>query len=65
MDTMTAKEVCEALGISMMTLHRRIAEGEIAPLPKAPALRRRHRLLFRKEDVDRLQGNMHNGKAVA
>jgi excisionase family DNA binding protein len=55
MDTMTAKEVCETLGISLPTLHRRIAEGELQSLPKAPGLRRRYRLLFRKEDVEKLQ----------
>lgn len=49
--TMTSQETCEALGISLATLHRRVAEGELKPLPKAPGAKRHHRLLFLKLDI--------------
>lgn len=42
------------LNISRMTLLRRVADGEIEPLPKPPALKRRARLEFRRADVERL-----------
>jgi predicted site-specific integrase-resolvase len=54
-ETMTAKEACETLKISLMTLRRRMAAGEITPLPKNPAQKRAYRLFFRKEDVERLR----------
>lgn len=52
---MTAKQVCEELGISMVTLHRRIKSGELKPAPKPPLLRRHYRLLFERADIDRLR----------
>ncbi len=51
---MTAKEVCEALGVSLPTLYRRIAEGDIKPLPKPPGAKKRYRLEFAKSEVERL-----------
>lgn len=51
---MSAKEVCEKLGISRVTLHRRVVEGAITPLPKAPGQKKRHRLEFKSADVERL-----------
>lgn len=54
METMTAKEVCDALGISLMTLHRRINAGEINPLPKNPGHKRHYRLAFNKADIEKI-----------
>lgn len=51
---MSAKEACEYLGISLVTLHRRINAGEIKPLPKAPGHKRHYRLQFLKTDVEKL-----------
>ncbi len=48
-------EVCEALGISRMTAHRRIREGVIKPLPKSPGQRRAHRLLFDRAEIERVK----------
>lgn len=54
---MTAKEVCAYLGISRVTLHRRVASGDITPLPKPKAYKKRYRLFFRREDVEKLRNN--------
>lgn len=55
---MTADEVCKVLRISKMTLYRRIKDGELTPLPKAPGLKRNRPLLFNKADIDKiLQGS--------
>lgn len=51
---MTANEVCETLGFSMMTLYRRMAEGALVPLPKPPHLKRRRRLLFDRAAIEAL-----------
>lgn len=51
---MTTKEAAEFLGMSIRTFHRRIANGEINPLPSAPGLIRPKRLLFLREDVEKL-----------
>lgn len=51
---MSTEEASEFLGISRMTLLRRVTDGEIQPLPKPPALKRRARLQFRRADVERL-----------
>lgn len=52
--TMTAQEACEALGISLSTLRRRISAGELTPMPKAPGQKRPYRLNFRRADVEAL-----------
>ncbi|WP_425430785.1 helix-turn-helix domain-containing protein [Candidatus Chloroploca asiatica] len=49
---MTAKEVCDALGISLSTLRRRIKAGELRPMPKAPGQKRAHRLQFLRTDIE-------------
>lgn len=54
-EELTAKEVCAELGISEMTLHRRINAGEITPLPKAPGHKRHYRLKFKRSDVEKLK----------
>jgi predicted site-specific integrase-resolvase len=54
-EPMTMVEVCEALGISRMTAHRRIREGVIKPLPKSPGQRRAHRLLFDRAEIERVK----------
>lgn len=53
---MDIKQACEYLGVSRMTLLRRIGEGKIAPLPKPAALKRHRKLEFRRADVERLAG---------
>ncbi len=55
MERLTAKEACELLGVSRMTLHRRIADGDIKPLPGNPAHKKRFRLEFNRADVERLK----------
>ena len=52
--TMTAREVCDALGISLSTLRRRIKTGELKPMPKAPGQKRAYRLKFLRVDVDKV-----------
>lgn len=52
METMNAKEVCEALGISRPTLYARIREGVIKPLPKNPGHRRRAFLQFPRTEIE-------------
>ena len=52
---MTSAEVCEALGISLRTLRRRVRDGELKPLPKAPGLKRAAALEFRKEDIEAIR----------
>ncbi len=51
---LSTDEARKLLGISRMTLLRRVADGEIKPLPKPPALKRRARLQFRRADVEQL-----------
>ena len=51
---MDIKEACEYLGVSRMTLLRRVQEGKIAPLPKPPMLRRHRKLEFLRSDIERL-----------
>lgn len=53
---MNAKDVCNFLGISRATLHRRISDGELKPLPKNPAHKKTYRLEFRRTDVEKLAG---------
>lgn len=53
-DKMTVQEVCKHLGISRATLNRRVEAGAITPLPKPPYLKRRHKTLFRRADVENL-----------
>jgi excisionase family DNA binding protein len=50
--TMTTQEVCDALGISLSTLRRRVKSGELKPLPKAPGQKRAHRLNFLYDDIE-------------
>lgn len=52
--TMTTKEVCDTLGISLSTLRRRIKTGELKPVPKAPGQKRAYRLQFLRTDIERL-----------
>lgn len=49
---MTAQEVCDALGISLSTLRRRISSGELKPVPKAPGQKRAYRLSFFRADIE-------------
>lgn len=51
---MTVKEACEKLRISRQTLYRRIEEGAITPLPKAPGAKINYPLRFKAEDIERL-----------
>ncbi len=50
---LTAQEVCDLLGISIPTLHRRVRDQAINPLPKAVGLKRRHRLQFTRAEIER------------
>ena len=50
---MSLKQACEILGISRMTLLRRVNDGKITPLPKPATLMRRHRLEFSKAEIER------------
>jgi excisionase family DNA binding protein len=50
--TMTTREVCDALGISLSTLRRRIKSGELKPIPKAPGQKRAYRLNFFYADIE-------------
>lgn len=52
-DTLTIEEACKVLGISRASMYKRIAEGRIAPLPRAPGARRRYRTLFARAEVER------------
>jgi excisionase family DNA binding protein len=54
METMTIEEACQFLGVSRMTLTRRIKEGLITPLPKPPGLKIHRRLEFKREDIEKL-----------
>jgi excisionase family DNA binding protein len=49
---MTTREVCDALGISLSTLRRRIKSGELKPIPKAPGQKRAYRLNFLHTDIE-------------
>lgn len=53
-ETVSVKEALEMLGVSRGTLHNRIASGDLVPLPKNPALKKRHRLEFRRADIEAL-----------
>lgn len=56
-DVLTIDAAAEYLGVSKMTLYRRMRDGDIAALPKQnPVHKRRERILFRREDVERLKG---------
>ncbi|RYX84240.1 DNA-binding protein [bacterium] len=54
-DKMTVQEAIDYLGISRATLNRRIDAGAITPLPKPPYLKRRHKTMFLRADVERLK----------
>lgn len=51
---MTAQEVCDALGISLSTLRRRVSSGELKPVPKTPGQKRAYRLNFLRADIEAL-----------
>ena len=51
-NTMTAKQVCEYLGISMATLNRRVALKELAPLPKPAVLIKHHERRFDRATIE-------------
>ena len=53
-DLMKTDEVLAVLEISKPTLYKLIEEGTLTPLPKNPLLKRPRRLLFKREDVERL-----------
>jgi len=57
---MTTKQVCEYLGISRPTLHRRIVGGDIIPLPTNPVYKKSVANHFRRADVERLKAG-HGG----
>jgi len=54
-DVMTIKEVMDELGLSRDTLYRRIRNKELVPMPKLNPYRRKEKLRFRLEDVERLK----------
>lgn len=49
---MTTQEVCDALGISLSTLRRRVRSGELKPVPKAPGQKRAYRLNFLRANIE-------------
>lgn len=52
---LSTKQVLERLGISRPTLYALIERGDIKPVENdKPFLRKRVRLFFREEDVERL-----------
>lgn len=51
---MTTQEVCNALGISLSTLRRRVRSGELKPTAKAPGQKRAYRLNFLRADIEAL-----------
>ena len=53
-ETMTVSDVMKALGISRMTVHRRIKEGKLRPINSSPALYRQHKLYFHRSNVEEL-----------
>ena len=51
---MTLKEACAFLGVSHMTLYRRMKSGELQALPKNPAHKKAYRVEFLREDIEKL-----------
>ena len=51
---MTTKEAADFLGISTRTIHRWVDSGRIKPIPSAPSLLRPAKLMFKREDVEKL-----------
>lgn len=51
---MTTQEACDALGISLSTLRRRVRAGELKPIPKALGQKRAYRLELLYADIERL-----------
>ena len=54
MEKMTLKEACAFLGVSHMTLYRRMKSGELQALPKNPAHKKAYRVEFLREDIEKL-----------
>jgi len=50
---LNAQEMCEALGISMPTLRRRVKAGALHPIEKPKGLLRHHRLRFERAEIER------------
>lgn len=53
-EVLTIKEAAELLGVSEMTLRRRVDAGKLEPIPYPKALARPRRLQFRRADIERL-----------
>ena len=49
---MTTQEVCDALGISLSILRRRVRAGELQPVPKATGQKRAYRLSFLRANIE-------------
>jgi len=57
-DTVDIAEAMFMLGISRSTLYKRMADGEISPVPEEGTTRRRRlETRFMREDVERLRDN--------
>lgn len=54
-DVMTTDEVARELGVSRATVLRFVERNKLTPLPSNPLLDRPRRLLFKREDVERLK----------
>jgi len=50
--TMITQEICDALGISLSTLRRRVRSGELQPAPQAPGQKRAYRLNFLRANTE-------------
>ena len=53
-EIVTLKTALEITGFSRTTFNRRMAAGDITPLPKPAGLIKRHVLQFNRVDVERL-----------
>lgn len=54
-DVLTLAEVCKELGVSRETVRNRVAEGVLTPLPKPAGLKRVYKLLFPREQIERIK----------
>ncbi len=53
-ETMSAADIMKEYGVSRMTVHRRVKEGVLTPINTSRLLRRQHKLLFYRKDVEQL-----------
>jgi len=49
---MITQEICDALGISLSTLRRRVRSGELQPAPQAPGQKRAYWLNFLRANIE-------------